>query len=380
MLRSAGRPVVLLLATFAACDNRAALDDVNDGGAGATAGTRGGGAGTGGGIMHGTGLLDGGAAGTGASAGTYGGYAGTYAAAGTTGYAGTGFIPPFDAGSGVYDAGVGDARPQDAGPPWDGATGNCGALITTPPPGAFKVLSAGNAATCGLRADGTVECWGLREYSTLPVFNGRYKDVSMHGTACAVRVTGDLDCPELGAVAGSFEQVAVMETGFCALRTDLTAFCQYAPPLKFSTLTAGAYYACGLEVGTGRIACWDPRSGAESLKIVDGPFTEVDTGRFWACGLLTDGSIKCWDTTSVWLGSSDAPAGSGYHGLSVGEYHACALRADGQATCWGPQSSPEKVPPAGLIFQSIAPGSEHTCGILLDGTVRCWGRAPFCTG
>jgi hypothetical protein len=364
-----------LAAAFAACGGRPALD----GGTG-EAGT-GGGAGAGTPAAAGTGY-----AGTGA-AGTYGtGAAGTSTtgAGGTfvTGAGGT-FVGAFDAGS--FDGGVADRLPpgQDAGSPGDAA---CGALITTPPTGTFVSLSAGNALTCALRADGTAACWGLREFSPLPVLPGQYKHLSVHGSACGVRLTGEIECsggvilrttfPLAGE--GPFEQVVVGEGIVCGRRSDQVVICEgYAPLGKFETLTGGAYYACGLDSSLQRIVCWAPQGGQDSLMVLDGPFKEVDTGRFFACGLRHDGSVRCWDPSRM-QGMSDYAPGTGYHGLSVGETHACALRADGQATCWGDPLT-GVLPEAGTVFKAIAPGTNHTCGLLLDGTIKCWGRPPSCT-
>jgi hypothetical protein len=33
---------------------------------------------------------------------------------------------------------------------------------STPPPETFREISAGSDYTCGLRADGTLTCWGIQ--------------------------------------------------------------------------------------------------------------------------------------------------------------------------------------------------------------------------
>jgi hypothetical protein len=231
-------------------------------------------------------------------------------------------------------------------------------------------------------------------------FPGTYKDVSKGGAICAVRSSGELVCWGndryfLPAPAGSFEQVAVGEEAACARRADQTVACwgnpvraYYVPPAyTFESLTGGAYFVCGLAAIGHAAICWEPRVGAESVFGVQGPFTQVDTGRFFACGLRPDGSVSCWSASWPPGGAPDAnsygelqPVQGPFRELTVGEFHACGLRADGQVACWGADSYGQATPPAGAVFLQVSAGSYHTCGIVPDGSVTCWGGGASCGG
>ena len=108
------------------------------------------------------------------------------------------------------------------------------------------------------------------------------------------------------------------------------------------------------------------------------PVAAIDTGRFFACGLLGDGSVTCWQTfyvtvpTPTDISGQPAPAGP-FHELSVGEFHACALRDGGEVVCWGDNAHGQAAPPPGLLLAHVSAGSYHTCGLRFDGTVVCWG-------
>ena len=65
----------------------------------------------------------------------------------------------------------------------------------SPPSGIFHSLSAGRFHTCGLRKDGTVECWGDNSYGRSSPPSGMFRSVSaryLH--TCGVREDGTVAC------------------------------------------------------------------------------------------------------------------------------------------------------------------------------------------
>jgi len=101
----------------------------------------------------------------------------------------------------------------------------------------FASASAGAFHTCGLRTDGTVDCWGFNE-------------------------NGETDAP-----SGSFAAVSGGFTHTCGIRTDGTIACWGNPPDDgsfgqaippsgaFVAVTAGAHHSCGVRTDTA-IDCW----------------------------------------------------------------------------------------------------------------------------
>ena len=174
------------------------------------------------------------------------------------------------------------------------------------------MVATGDAFTCGLRTDGTVECWGLDHFGgeTTPP-NGTFTAISSgYGHACGVRTNRTLAC----------------------WGSDTSG--QASPPTgTFDAIAAGTLHSCGLKTD-GTIECWgdvyfDPPSGTFSA-LADG------------CGIRTDGTVECWR----WY---TAPAGR-FTSVAGGSSHWCGIKTDGTVECWGTNpdgratSPPRRVP------------------------------------
>ncbi|HJO84629.1 MAG TPA: putative Ig domain-containing protein, partial [Candidatus Thalassarchaeaceae archaeon] len=85
--------------------------------------------------------------------------------------------------------------------------------------------------------------------------------------------------------------------------------------------------------------------------------TDIATGRYHACALLDNSSVKCWGYNSA--GRTGQGTGTGNIGDAVSE-----MWSDNLATIdFG----------AGRTATEISAGSDHTCAVLDDGSVKCWG-------
>ena len=133
-------------------------------------------------------------------------------------------------------------------------------------------VAVGNGRTCGLRTDGTTECWGSREGSRASTPSGQFRSVST-GTShsCGLRTNGTLGCwgldhaGLLDAPSGEFSSVSASRNHTCAVRTD------------------------------GTVECWG-LDYAGLLDAPDGPFTAVSASPSHSCAIRTDGAIECWGT------------------------------------------------------------------------------------
>jgi hypothetical protein len=135
----------------------------------------------------------------------------------------------------------------------------------TPPAGTFTQVSAGGSHNCGVRADGTLACWGWNDY-------------------------GQATPPD-----GTFSQVSAGYTHTCGVRTD------------------------------GTLACWGTNLYGETTPL-DGTFTQVSAGSLYNCGVRTDGALACWGyntygqatlpTATIVIVKATKPAGGTGFGFS----------------------------------------------------------------
>lgn len=148
-----------------------------------------------------------------------------------------------------------------------------------------QVAVGSGTATCAVRIDGGVECWGPKlgvtasapdnadgtcvpldaclyvpTAVTLPSSAQRVVVGQLH--ACALLVTGDVYCwgdnssGQLGRPGGSTVTPVKVTGGF-----------------SFATISAGPYHTCGIEAGTGAVGCWGANGNGE---LGDGTTTDRD--------------------------------------------------------------------------------------------------------
>jgi alpha-tubulin suppressor-like RCC1 family protein len=208
-----------------------------------------------------------------------------------------------------------------------------------PPPGEFIQVAAGKTHTCGIRPDDTVECWGSN------------------------------DDGESSPPAGeTFLQVSLGDRHSCGIKTDgtaecwgLAAFSVTTPPTgeTFLQLAGRGFRHCGIVTG-GFVTCW-----GEVYLTPDGVFTQITKGH---CGIRADGTADCW-------AGFPPPDGVTFLQLASGPNHTCGVTTDGLPVCWGDihQYNDGQMWPMPGTFSQLAAGYYHTCGIKTDGSVECWG-------
>ena len=106
------------------------------------------------------------------------------------------------------------------------------------PPGEFVSVSAGLGHTCGVRTDGSVECWGGDEWGQ-----------------------------------------------------------STPPPGEFASVSAGGGHTCGVRTG-GSVECWGNDEEGQSTP-PSGGFASVSAGGVHTCGVRTGGSVECWGNDEV---------------------------------------------------------------------------------
>ena len=250
----------------------------------------------------------------------------------------------------------------------------------------FIAVSAGDYHSCGLRTDGTIECWGNNRDGKTDAPGGSFNAVSagvLH--SCGLRTDGTIKCwggnwdGEADAPSGVFSSVSAGWGHSCGLRTDGTIECwganrdgeADAPGGSFRAVNAQGDHSCGLRID-GAIVCWgDNRFGQPDA--LGGAFSEYAVGSNHSCGLRTNGTIECWGFN--FAGQVDAPSGV-FSAVTVGFRHSCGLRTDGGIECWGDNRNGQADEPGGS-FNAVSAGISHSCGLRTDGRIECWGKNTY---
>ena len=215
----------------------------------------------------------------------------------------------------------------------------------------FVAITSGARHACGLRADGTVACWGHNGSGRAEAPAGRFSSVQAgEWFTCGLRVEGRIEC---------WGYLGVNGTG--------------PPDGRFAALAVGRYHACGLRA-EGTVACWGDRGGAQP-EPSDGPFAAVEVGLSGggSCGVRLDGTVSCWDDELSWGDQELEPPPGRFESVSLGDDYACGLREDRTVTCWSRDSRGVRyVDPPGGRFLEVVSGPDKSCGIRAERSL--WMR------
>jgi alpha-tubulin suppressor-like RCC1 family protein len=245
----------------------------------------------------------------------------------------------------------------------------------------LRSIFAGPATSCGITVAGIGYCWG----ATIPVANL----CPMGGCESELETPNEPPTPVPGGM--SLVQIALggqmvitfgpMSAFACLLTTSHSAYCY-------------GQNAVG-QLGDGQPTPADSVQATPVAVTGSHIFAQLTAGAFFACGVETGGAVYCWGADSVGqLGDGGAimrpspvRVGGGLTAKSIvaGARHACALQASGAAYCWGANTGGQlgdgtttnrAIPVAvrgGLTFAMLAAGGDVTCGITMDGAAYCWG-------
>ena len=242
-------------------------------------------------------------------------------------------------------------------------------------------ITVGPSHACGLTTDGVAYCWGENYFGQLGVGDTLPRNMAV-------------------AVAGGQKWTAI-SAGFwhtCALTADSVAFCWgenlagelAAPPatlplsttpvaigggFKFTSLSAGSLYTCGL-TATGAAYCWGwnfagnlgdstttnreaPTPIAGNLQFKRIVASSANSIVLTTCGIAMSNALYCWGWGGyLQLGSASLP-------LII-----CDSVPANAAPCGS--LAPLAVD-GGLQFASVSVGTTHVCGVTTSAAAYCWG-------
>jgi alpha-tubulin suppressor-like RCC1 family protein len=258
---------------------------------------------------------------------------------------------------------------------------------------------------CGLRADGTLWCWGH-------VCAGHDDDIETGGfgdgtTTCTTEVAR-----QVIAAAESGEDpwtdwtaVSTWHGGACGLRANGTLWCwgwgnrgSRGDGTTETVRTTPTQVLAALETGDAPWSDWVAVAGTCGLRV---------NGTLWcwgdgSSGQRGDGSTTAERTTPAQVVAAQELEGapwSDWIAVSVGSGSSCGLRANGTLWCWGfgrhgqrgdgsateRRSTPRQVLAEAEPFPRRVPGEAPwsdwvavspgltSCGLRADGSAWCWG-------
>jgi hypothetical protein len=257
---------------------------------------------------------------------------------------------------------------QIANPPESG-------LTDVPENSAFVKIEASEEGTCGLRADGSLSCWGSGGTRV-----GPYIDFATDDSSCAVKSDGELECYGCGNVPAPPGPFKAVTTGFhacCGIRGDDTLACWGSaglpPPGTFTRVSGAESTFCAVATD-GTIACWGADEGGVRLPRIGPYMTGVRGGRGY-CYIRPSGTLDCFDGTTT--GGLVYPPWGRFTEVAVGYQTACALTTDGAAECFSMTGDLPAVPPVATFSTLVGWGGsssgERFCGLTVAGEVLCWG-------
>ncbi|PZQ49098.1 MAG: hypothetical protein DI551_00145 [Micavibrio aeruginosavorus] len=280
-------------------------------------------------------------------------------------------------------------------------------------------ISSYGGHSCGVRGDGNGFCWGsdssgqlgnntaissTQETPSMVVSDGIpwSKIVAGADHSCGVKANGTLWCwgseaqGQLGNGSTAATQAAPVQIGTATDWTDITAGYQFTCGIR----SDGRAYCWGSDT-SGKLGNGSSGSVSAPATVNDfGPWVNINAFENHACGIKADGSAWCWgagaqgqlgnNTTTDAQSPSLVSLPGPWIDIRPGRYHTCGLRAEGDVYCWGqtadgklgnsgtpsPLTSPLKVGSAGKAV-AVAAGNSHSCAMKADNSVLCWGDDTY---
>jgi serine/threonine protein kinase/alpha-tubulin suppressor-like RCC1 family protein len=269
-------------------------------------------------------------------------------------------------------------------------------------------IASGLSHSCAIGQDGAAWCWGENDH-------GQLGDRSVGSHAAPSRVAG----------SHTFRMLTAGATHTCGLDTDGVAWCWGAGThgqlgnsgtfdtngpvavgsMRFSTLSAGWNFTCGISAG--KAYCWGENSAGQlgigdtndrsipSAVSTESTFTAIAAGASHGCGVTSQGEAYCWGrnsngqlgdgSTTNRLVPVQVVGDAHFVSITAGAMHTCGIDNDALAHCWGLDSygqlgdggNKSQAAPVGVAgghrFASLHAFGSHTCGMTSASEAFCWG-------
>ncbi|MEO8902974.1 MAG: hypothetical protein ABI488_13010 [Polyangiaceae bacterium] len=228
----------------------------------------------------------------------------------------------------------------------------------------YAQVAAGSGEACFLLQDSTIYCLDTGSSLAKGVPAGKFADIRVaHGplgthVACANSTAGQLTCwgdatnPIVTQAPKSMiSGYDLSYSGACGLASAGAVQCWgSSPPAATARTDFAAVYtsdllSCGITAGHDML-CWTFTS------LPTPNLAQLAVGSQFACGIETNGHAFCFNTKATDPALAQPPAGASFVEIAVGESsisvpRACGILVDGSVTCWGSSTSDtyQKPPP-----------------------------------
>ena len=106
-----------------------------------------------------------------------------------------------------------------------------------------------------------------------------------------------------------------------------------------------------------------------SALLVARPYTQVRSGFYTSCAVISDGGAACWGYLAA-----PAPALTGVTRISPSNGGACAITS-GSVSCFGPTTNAASPTLTDAVDVTVA--YEHACALRSNGQLACWGNNRY---
>jgi len=214
-------------------------------------------------------------------------------------------------------------------------------------PVVWKSVSTNGWATCGIRTDGTIACWGNEGLKPAESPESGCEDYPRCDWGSANPPDANFAQVEMANLAGGWGGESFHHSFACGVTTD------------------------------GHILCWGQNDLGQATPPEDSDFTQVSVMEGAACGLQSDGTVTCWGSSGFY--------GSGFEGKTYAFIETtgtlnCGIEMDGTWSCWklstlpyGPDEGTVSDPPPDGTFRRIGASGDAACAVDTSGALSCIG-------
>lgn len=153
---------------------------------------------------------------------------------------------------------------------------------------------------------------------------------------------------------------------------------------KFSGISAGLGFSCGVLVNNNSVTCWGGNDDNDTISnFIENEFVglkmlSIVVGGEFACGFNLSGFLVCKGRNNS--GQLNVPLSNlgyeyEYNAVALGFSHGCGIRRmNSSVVCWGGNGGFSSNVTNGVSFVSIVAGFNFTCGLTASNfSVICWG-------